>query len=137
MRALISTYDKTGLDAFAQGLARLGWSLVASGGTAGYLEDRGLDIEHVDALTDSPEMLGGRVKTLHPRIHAGILARRDLPEHVDTLAVERNQPANPLAVDVYGLRRWRRRHNDGVEFGDRPGQDATIVDGDGRSEDFD
>src|SRR4029077_5014660 len=77
VRALISTYDKTALAAVAQGLGRLGWSLVASGGPAAYLEDLGLDVEHVDALTDSPEMLGGRVKTLHPRIHAGILPRRD------------------------------------------------------------
>ena len=101
MRALISTYDKTGLDAFAQGLARLGWSLVASGGTAGYLEDRGLDIEHVDALTDSPEMLGGRVKTLHPRIHAGILARRDREEDVGTLVEHGIEPFDLVCVNLY------------------------------------
>ena len=80
MRALISTYDKTGLDAFARGLAALGWELVASGGTAAFLEQLGLKVEHVESLTDSPEMLGGRVKTLHPRIHAGILARRDVDD---------------------------------------------------------
>ena len=76
MRALISTYDKTGLDVFARGLDELGWQLVASGGTASYLEGLGLTVERVETLTDFPEMLGGRVKTLHPRIHAGILARR-------------------------------------------------------------
>src|SRR5207247_3137606 len=85
VRALISTYDKTGLDVFARGLADLGWELVASGGTAAYLEELGLEVEHVDALTESPEMLGGRVKTLHPRIHAAILARRDRDDDVATL----------------------------------------------------
>jgi len=84
VRALISTYDKTGLDAFARGLAALGWELVASGGTAAFLEQLGLKVEHVESLTDSPEMLGGRVKTLHPRIHAGILARRDVDDDVAT-----------------------------------------------------
>ncbi|HLX20861.1 MAG TPA: bifunctional phosphoribosylaminoimidazolecarboxamide formyltransferase/IMP cyclohydrolase, partial [Gaiellaceae bacterium] len=64
MRALISTYDKTGLDEFAAGLVELGFTLVASGGTAAYLEDLGLDVELVETLTESPEMLGGRVKTL-------------------------------------------------------------------------
>jgi phosphoribosylaminoimidazolecarboxamide formyltransferase / IMP cyclohydrolase len=101
VRALISTYDKTGLDAFAKGLARLGWSLVASGGTAGYLEDRGLDIEHVDALTASPEMLGGRVKTLHPRIHAGILARRDREEDVGALVEHGIEPFDLVCVNLY------------------------------------
>ncbi|HEY2073451.1 MAG TPA: bifunctional phosphoribosylaminoimidazolecarboxamide formyltransferase/IMP cyclohydrolase [Gaiellaceae bacterium] len=101
MRALISTYDKTGLDTFAQGLARLGWSIVASGGTATYLEQLGLTIEHVDALTDSPEMLGGRVKTLHPRIHAGILARRDREEDVATLEEHGIEPFDLVCVNLY------------------------------------
>jgi phosphoribosylaminoimidazolecarboxamide formyltransferase / IMP cyclohydrolase len=101
VRALISTYDKTGLDAFAQGLARLGWSIVASGGTASYLEELGLAIEHVDSLTESPEMLGGRVKTLHPRIHAGILARRDLEEDVATLAEHGIEPFDLVCVNLY------------------------------------
>jgi phosphoribosylaminoimidazolecarboxamide formyltransferase/IMP cyclohydrolase len=101
VRALISTYDKTGLDTFAQGLARLGWSIVASGGTATYLEQLGLQVEHVDALTDSPEMLGGRVKTLHPRIHAGILARRDREEDVATLDEHGIEPFDLVCVNLY------------------------------------
>jgi len=76
-RALLSVSDKTGLVAFARGLAELGVELVASGGTAGALRDAGLAVLDVADLTGSPEMLGGRVKTLHPRIHGGILARRD------------------------------------------------------------
>jgi phosphoribosylaminoimidazolecarboxamide formyltransferase/IMP cyclohydrolase len=101
VRALISTYDKTGLDAFAQGLARLGWTIVASGGTASHLEQLGLEVEHVDALTESPEMLGGRVKTLHPRIHAGILARRDNDEDVATLEQHAIEPFDLVCVNLY------------------------------------
>ena len=76
-RALISVFDKAGLDRFATGLAELGVELVASGGTAAYISELGLSVTPVDALTDVPEMLGGRVKTLHPRIHGAILARRE------------------------------------------------------------
>src|SRR5438067_4844359 len=75
VRALISVYDKAGLDAFARGLTELDIELVASGGTATFLEELGLEVTKVEELTASPEMLGGRVKTLHPRIHAAILAR--------------------------------------------------------------
>ena len=75
-RALISVYDKTGLEVFARGLSDLGVEIVASGGTAAYLAEHGIDVVPVEELTEVPELLGGRVKTLHPRIHAGILARR-------------------------------------------------------------
>ena len=101
MRALISTYDKTGLDVFARGLDALGWQLVASGGTASYLEELGLAVERVEALTESPEMLGGRVKTLHPRIHAGILARRDNGEDVATLAEHGIEPFDLVCINLY------------------------------------
>ena len=101
MRALISTYDKTGLDVFARGLADLGWELVASGGTAAYLEELGLAVERVESLTEFPEMLGGRVKTLHPRIHAGILARRDNEEDVATLAEHEIAPFDLVCINLY------------------------------------
>ncbi|HEY8315285.1 MAG TPA: bifunctional phosphoribosylaminoimidazolecarboxamide formyltransferase/IMP cyclohydrolase [Gaiellaceae bacterium] len=101
MRALISTYDKTGLDVFAKGLAELGWTLVASGGTATYLEELGLSVDRVEALTDFPEMLGGRVKTLHPRIHAGILARRDNADDVATLADHGIEPFDLVCINLY------------------------------------
>ena len=78
-RALLSVSDKTGLVEFARGLAELGVELVASGGTAEALRAAGLDVVEVSELTGSPEMLGGRVKTLHPRVHGGLLARRDHP----------------------------------------------------------
>jgi phosphoribosylaminoimidazolecarboxamide formyltransferase/IMP cyclohydrolase len=76
-RALLSVSDKSGLVDFARGLSELGVELVASGGTAGALRQAGLEVVDVEALTGSPEMLGGRVKTLHPRVHGGVLARRD------------------------------------------------------------
>ncbi len=100
-RALISVYDKTGLDVFARGLAELGVELVASGGTAAYLEELGLQVERVEALTDVPEMLGGRVKTLHPRIHAAILARRDRHEDLATLDEHEIRPFDLVCVNLY------------------------------------
>ena len=101
MRALISVYDKTGLDEFARGLADLGWSLVASGGTATYLQELGLEVSKVEELTDVPEMLGGRVKTLHPRIHAAILARRDHADDVATLGEHDIRPFDLVCVNLY------------------------------------
>jgi phosphoribosylaminoimidazolecarboxamide formyltransferase / IMP cyclohydrolase len=99
---LISVYDKTGLEPFARGLADLGWELVASGGTADYLETEvGLDVERVEELTGVVEMLGGRVKTLHPRIHAAILARRDVPEDLVTLEEQDIQPFDLVCVNLY------------------------------------
>jgi len=111
VRALISTYDKTGLDAFARGLAALGWELVASGGTAAFLEQLGLKVEHVESLTDSPEMLGGRVKTLHPRIHAGILARRDVDDDVATLERHEIEPFDLVCVNLYPFERVAAEKN--------------------------
>ncbi|MCB1013827.1 MAG: bifunctional phosphoribosylaminoimidazolecarboxamide formyltransferase/IMP cyclohydrolase [Acidimicrobiales bacterium] len=84
-RALLSVYDKTGLVEFARGLSGLGWELVSSGGTATALADAGLEVLAVEQVTGSPEMLGGRVKTLHPKIHGGILADRSKPEHLEDL----------------------------------------------------
>jgi phosphoribosylaminoimidazolecarboxamide formyltransferase / IMP cyclohydrolase len=84
-RALLSVSDKTGLVALARALAARQVELLASGGTATALAAEGLAVTQVDAFTKSPEVLGGRVKTLHPRIHAGILAHRGDPEHVRDL----------------------------------------------------
>ena len=102
MRALISVYDKTGLQEFARGLADLGVELVASGGTADYLETEvGLDVERVEELTGVAELLGGRVKTLHPRIHAAILARRDDEGDVATLEEQDIRPFDLVCVNLY------------------------------------
>src|SRR3954467_4189309 len=101
MRALLSVWDKNGIEEFARGLVGLDYELVSSGGTAAYLEERGLAVTHVEQVTAAPEMLGGRVKTLHPRIHAGILARRDLQEDVDTLAAHDIEPFDLVCVNLY------------------------------------
>jgi phosphoribosylaminoimidazolecarboxamide formyltransferase/IMP cyclohydrolase len=102
LRALISVYDKTGLQEFARGLAELGFQLVASGGTADFLEqDVGLDVERVEELTGVAEMLGGRVKTLHPNIHAAILARRDHADDVATLGDHDIRPFDLVCVNLY------------------------------------
>jgi phosphoribosylaminoimidazolecarboxamide formyltransferase/IMP cyclohydrolase len=110
MRALISVWDKTGVDDFARGLAELGFELVSSGGTATFLEERGLDVTRVEDVTEAPEMLGGRVKTLHPRIHGGILARRDLKEDMDTLAEHDIQPFDLVCVNLYPFSAVAGRH---------------------------
>jgi phosphoribosylaminoimidazolecarboxamide formyltransferase / IMP cyclohydrolase len=101
VRALISTWDKSGLDTFARGLVALGWRLVASGNTAAALEAIGLPVERVEDVTASPEMLGGRVKTLHPRVHAGILARRDEAEDVATLEEHGIEAFDLVCVNLY------------------------------------
>ena len=101
MRALISVYDKTGLVPFARGLADLGFELVASGGTATTLRDAGLVVMPVEELTGFPELLGGRVKTLHPRVHAGILARRSRADDVAQLAEQGIEPFDLVCVNLY------------------------------------
>ena len=77
MRALVSVYDKTGLIPFVRRLVAAGCEVVSSGGTASALAEAGIEVVTVEEVTGSPEILGGRVKTLHPRIHGGILARGD------------------------------------------------------------
>jgi len=110
VRALISVYDKTGVDELARGLVELGWALVASGGTAAHLEGLGLEVERVESLTEFPEMLGGRVKTLHPRIHAGILARRDRDDDVATLAEHGIAPFDLVCINLYPFEQVAARH---------------------------
>ena len=100
-RALISVWDKSGVEVLGRGLADLGWELVSSGGTASFLEEQGLAVTRVEEVTAAPEMLGGRVKTLHPRIHAGILARRDLPEDLETLARHEIELFDLVCVSLY------------------------------------
>ena len=101
-RALISCYDKTGLQEFARGLVEVGFGIVASGGTADFLErEVGLDVERVEELTGVAEMLGGRVKTLHPSIHAAILARRDREDDVATLSEHEIRPFDLVCVNLY------------------------------------
>ncbi len=101
MRALLSVYDKTGLTDLASGLVQLGWELISSGGTAAALTAAGIDCLEVGELTGSREMLGGRVKTLHPALHGGILADRDKPEHVADLEARGIAPIDLVVCNLY------------------------------------
>ena len=101
MRALLSVYDKEGLVELAQGLSDLGWELVASGNTSAKLSDAGIAHFEVAQVTGSPEMLGGRVKTLHPKIHGGILADRSKPEHRDDLSTNGIEAIDLVVSNLY------------------------------------
>ncbi|MEX0832780.1 MAG: bifunctional phosphoribosylaminoimidazolecarboxamide formyltransferase/IMP cyclohydrolase [Actinomycetota bacterium] len=103
-RALVSVSDKTGLGPFAKGLAESGVSIVSSGGTARALADEGIAVTPVEEVTGFPEMLGGRVKTLHPVIHAGILADRGNSEHLEQLAARGIEPFDLVVVNLYPFR---------------------------------
>ena len=100
-RALLSVSDKTGLVDFARALATAGVELLSTGGTAKALRDAGLAVSDVSEYTGFPEMLDGRVKTLHPKVHGGILARRDLPEHVATMTAHGMDYIDLVCVNLY------------------------------------
>ena len=103
-RALLAVYDKQGVVDLARALVETGASLVSSGGTAATLLEAGLPVTPVEEVTGSPEMLGGRVKTLHPAVHAGILADRRKQDHVDQLAEHGIEPFDLVVVNLYPFR---------------------------------
>ena len=100
-RALISVYDKAGLEELGGGLHKLGWELVASGGTAAFLDEHGLPVTRLETLTGFAELLGHRVVTLHPAVHGGILARRDVPEDLADLNAHGIEPFDLVVVNLY------------------------------------
>ncbi|HTG10034.1 MAG TPA: bifunctional phosphoribosylaminoimidazolecarboxamide formyltransferase/IMP cyclohydrolase, partial [Candidatus Eisenbacteria bacterium] len=100
-RALLSVHDKTGVVEFARGLAGLGAEILSTGGTAKLLRDSGVPVVDVAEVTGFPEMLDGRVKTLHPGVHGGILARRERPEHLAALERHGIRPIDLVAVTLY------------------------------------
>jgi phosphoribosylaminoimidazolecarboxamide formyltransferase/IMP cyclohydrolase len=100
-RALISVSDKTGLTAFAEGLTELGWEILSTGGTYRAIKEAGLPVTGVSEATGFPECLDGRVKTLHPAVHGGILARRDKPEHMEQLADLGIEAIDLVAINLY------------------------------------
>ena len=100
-RALISVHDKTGIVDFARALAGLGVEILSTGGTAKLIRESGVRVIDVSEATDFPEMLDGRVKTLHPKIHGGILARRDVPEHLAALEKHGIKPIDLVVVALY------------------------------------
>ncbi|MDP3828934.1 MAG: bifunctional phosphoribosylaminoimidazolecarboxamide formyltransferase/IMP cyclohydrolase, partial [Polaromonas sp.] len=101
MNALISVSDKTGIVDFARALHALGIKLISTGGTARLLADEKLPVTEVAELTGFPEMLDGRVKTLHPMVHGGLLARRDVPEHMAALKTHGIDTIDLLVVNLY------------------------------------
>jgi len=100
-RALLSVSNKAGLADFARGLADLGYEILSTGGTAKALRAAGLEVKDVSTVTHFPEMMDGRVKTLHPAIHGGLLARRDLPAHMDAIASHDIEPIDVVCVNLY------------------------------------
>jgi len=100
-RAVISVWDKTGVVEFARGLAEFGVELLSTGGTARALREAGLDVVDISEFTGFPEMLDGRVKTLHPKVHAGILHRRDLPEHARAMEEHGLESIDLVCVNLY------------------------------------
>src|ERR1700733_2056911 len=100
-RALISVSDKTGVVDFARALAGYGIELVSTGGTREALADAGLAVLDVSDLTGFPEMMDGRVKTLHPAVHGGLLAVRGNPTHVEAMRAHRIRPIDLLVVNLY------------------------------------
>ncbi|MGH6899918.1 MAG: bifunctional phosphoribosylaminoimidazolecarboxamide formyltransferase/IMP cyclohydrolase, partial [Geminicoccaceae bacterium] len=116
-RALLSVWDKAGLVDFARELASLGVELVSTGGTASALRDAGLEVTDVAAVTGAPEILDGRVKTLHPAVHGGILARRDVEAHMATIAALGIPPIDLVAVNLYPFE---------ATVAERTGYEATV-----------
>jgi phosphoribosylaminoimidazolecarboxamide formyltransferase/IMP cyclohydrolase len=114
-RALISVSNKAGVLEFAQALASRGISLLSTGGTARLLKDHGVPVTPVEDITRFPEMLDGRVKTLHPAVHAGLLARRDLPDHAAALSDAGFWPIDLLVVNLYPFRETLAKSNSSYE----------------------
>jgi phosphoribosylaminoimidazolecarboxamide formyltransferase/IMP cyclohydrolase len=100
-RAILSVSDKRGVVEFARGLAELGWELISTGGTAQLLREAGIEVQDVSEVTGHPEIMGGRVKTLHPAVHAGILARRGNAEDDAALSAHGYVPIDLVAVNLY------------------------------------
>lgn len=113
-RAILSVTDKTGLVDFARKLSSLGIELISTGGTAKLLRDSGVAVKDISELTGFPEMLDGRVKTLHPKVHGGILHRRDDPKHVAAVKEHRIAPVDMVVVNLYAFEKTAAKS--GVKF---------------------
>ena len=114
-RALISVSDKTGLEALARRLTDAGVELISTGGTAKRLREAGFGVRDVSDLTDFPEMMDGRVKTLHPMVHGGILARRDVTEHMEELERGDIPPIDVVVNNLYPFRETIARPDSTLE----------------------
>ncbi len=110
-RALLSVSDKANLDSFARGLVELGWEIVSTGGTARFLSERKIPVTPIESITGFPEILSGRVKTLHPKIFGGILALRDDPKHQSELAAQAIQTIDLVCVNFYPFMEAAKKPN--------------------------
>lgn len=102
-RALISLTDKSGIEDFARQLREMGVEILSTGGTAKKMRDNGIEVMDVSDFTGFPEMLDGRVKTLHPKVHGGILAQKTNPEHLAQMEAHGLQPIDLIAVNLYAF----------------------------------
>ncbi|HLL45942.1 MAG TPA: bifunctional phosphoribosylaminoimidazolecarboxamide formyltransferase/IMP cyclohydrolase, partial [Longimicrobiaceae bacterium] len=114
-RALLSVSDKSGLVPFARALAGRGWTLLSTGGTARALREGGLEVVEVSEVTGHPEMMDGRVKTLHPAVHAGLLGRRGNATDVEEMRAQGYEPIDLVAVNLYPFRETVARPGVGVD----------------------
>ncbi|MHB1299586.1 MAG: bifunctional phosphoribosylaminoimidazolecarboxamide formyltransferase/IMP cyclohydrolase [Burkholderiales bacterium] len=114
-QALLSVSDKTGIREFASALHQMGVKILSTGGTAKLLSDSGIPVTEVGDYTGFPEMLDGRVKTLHPKVHGGILGRRDIPEHVETMQKADIPPIDLVVVNLYPFSQTVARENCSLE----------------------
>ena len=110
-RAILSVTDKSGLVEFAQKLQELGVEILSTGGTARMLREGGVAVQDVSDFTGFPEMLDGRVKTLHPKVHAGILAQRHNPEHMKTMAAHHLKVIDMVVVNLYAFEKTVARED--------------------------
>ena len=115
-RAIISVSDKSGIVDFAKELAGLGVEIISTGGTYKLLKENGISVTEVSDVTGFPEMLDGRVKTLHPKVHAGILARRDVPEHMSAIKDKGIEPIDMVVINLYPFKQTVLK--EGVTFED-------------------
>lgn len=100
-RALISVSDKRDVLQMARGLKELGIEILSTGGTARVLKEEGIEVKEISDFTGFPEMLDGRVKTLHPKVHGGLLGRRDLPDHIEQMERHGIEPIDMVVVNLY------------------------------------
>src|SRR6266850_8313667 len=108
-RALISVSDKTGIVEFARELKRFDVEIISTGGTARALRKAGIEVRDVSDITGFPEMMDGRIKTLHPRLHGGLLALRDNPQHVKAMSEHGIEPIDMVIVNLYPFEQTIRR----------------------------
>ncbi len=115
MRALVSVSDKRGVVEFAKGLRALGWEVIATGGTMKLLEESGVEVINISDVTGFPEICDGRVKTLHPKVHGGLLARRDDESHLKALKENAIEFIDLVCVNLYPFRQTLEKEGVTIE----------------------